>query len=234
MKVDKDQISAWGVHVFTGSGAVLGFLAIVSILNNDQVGAFLFLGIALVVDGADGFFARKVGVEEKTPYLDGVILDSIIDYLNYVIIPALMIFYFQMVPVGLELYSSLLIVFVSLYTFINVNMKTDDYYFSGYPSVWNVVVLYFFILNTNQWINLVVIISLSVLTFIPWKFVHPLRVKSYRNLTIFFTVIWAATTLRLVTKSEFNLIINDTIVLIIWLICTGYFIWICFIRSIKK
>ena len=233
MKVDKDQISAWGVHVFTGSGAVLGFLAIVSILNNDQVGAFLFLGIALVVDGADGFFARKVGVEEKTPYLDGVILDSIIDYLNYVIIPALMIFYFQMVPVGLELYLSLLIVFVSLYTFINVNMKTDDYYFSGYPSVWNICVLYFFILNTNEWINLVVIIILSILTFVPWKFVHPLRVKSFRNLTIFFTVIWAATTLRLVTKSEYNLIINDTIVLFVWLLCTAYFCWICFIRSIK-
>ena len=115
MKVNKDQISAWGVHAFTGSGAILGFLAIVSILNNDQVGAFLFLGIALFVDGADGFFARKVRVEEKTPYLDGVILDSIIDYLNYVIIPALMIFYFQMVPIGLELYLSALIVFVSLY-----------------------------------------------------------------------------------------------------------------------
>ena len=77
------------------------------------------------------------------------------------------------------------------------------------------------------------IIILSALTFIPWKFVHPLRVKSYKNLTIFFTIIWAATTIRLVTKSEINLIINDTIVLIIWLVCTGYFTWICFLRSIK-
>jgi len=78
-----------------------------------------------------------------------------------------------------------------------------------------------------------VIIILSILTFVPWKFVHPLRVKSYRNLTIFFTVIWSATTLRLVTKSEYNLIINDTVVLITWLICTGYFTYICFIRSLR-
>ena len=85
----------------------------------------------------------------------------------------------------------------------------------------------------SEWINLIVIIVLSVLTFVPWKFVHPLRVKSFRNLTIFFTVVWAATTLRLVTKSEINLIVNDTIVLLIWLICTGYFIYICFLRSIK-
>ena len=235
MKVDKDQISAWGVHVFTGSGAVLGFLAIVSILNNDQVGAFLFLGIALVVDGADGFFARKVGVEEKTPYLDGVILDSIIDYLNYVIIPALMIFYFQMVPVGLELYLSLLIVFVSLYTFINVNMKTDDYYFRGFPAVWNIVVLYFFILGTHLYINFFVIIICLILTFIPIKFVHPLRVKDLRNVTIFFTIIWSATTLKLVTTPSTNIfMINNTIIFIFWIISSIYFACICFGRSIQK
>ncbi len=233
MKVDKDKLSGYAVHAYTATGAILGFLAMISTLNNDQVGAFLFLGIALIVDGTDGNIARKINVEEKVPNLDGVILDSIIDYLNYVINPALMIYFFNMVPNGFNIFLPALIIGVSLYTFINVNMKTDDYYFSGFPAVWNIVVLYFFILNTNEWINLIVIIILSVLTFIPWKFVHPLRVKSYKNLTIFFTIIWAATTIRLVTKSEINLIINDTIVLIIWLVCTGYFTWICFLRSIK-
>ena len=233
MKVDKDKISAYSVHAFTASGAILGFLAIVSILNNDQAGAFLWLGMAILVDGVDGSLARRVGVEEKTPNLDGIILDSIIDYLNYVIIPALMIFYFSMVPPGFEVILPALIVGTSLYTFINVNMKTEDYYFQGWPALWNIAVLYFFILNTNEWINLIVIIILTILTFVPWKFVHPLRVKEYRNMTIFFTVIWGATSLRLVTKSEINLIIDDTIVLLIWLICTGYFIYICFLRSIK-
>mgnify|MGYP001174787628 CR=1 FL=1 len=233
MKLDKDKLSGWAVHAFTGSGAVLGFLAMVSILNNDQVGAFLFLGIAIAVDGIDGNIARKIGVEEKVPNLDGTTLDNIIDYFNYVINPALMIYYFNMVPSGFEIILPAIIIAVSLYTFINVNMKTDDYYFTGFPSLWNIVVLYFFILNTNVWINFVVIIILSVLTFVPWKYVHPFRVKSYRNLTIFFTIVWSATTLRLVTKSEINLIINDSIVLLLWLICTGYFTWICFIRSIK-
>ena len=136
-------------------------------------------------------------------------------------------------PNGFEIIMPAIIFGVSLYTFINVNMKTDDYYFRGFPAIWNIVVLYFFILNSNVWINLIVIIILSILTFIPFKFVHPLRVKSYRNLTIFFTVIWSATTLRLVTKSEINLIMNDTIVLIIWLICTGYFSYICLNKSLK-
>ena len=233
MKVDKDQISAWGVHALTGSGAILGFLALISILNNDQTGAFLWLGLALLVDGIDGTLARRVGVEEKAPHLDGIILDSIVDYLNYVINPALMIYWFQLVPNGFEIIMPAIIFGVSLYTFINVNMKTDDYYFRGFPAIWNIVVLYFFILGSNVWINLIVIIILSILTFIPLKFVHPLRVKSYRNLTIFFTVIWSATTLRLVTKSEINLIINDTLVLIIWLICSGYFSYICLNKSLK-
>ena len=109
MKFDKDQISAWGVHAFTGSGAILGFLALISILNNDQVGSFLWLGMALLVDGVDGTLARKVGVEEKAPNLDGIILDSIIDYLNYVINPALMIYWFQMVPSGFEMIMPALI-----------------------------------------------------------------------------------------------------------------------------
>ena len=233
MKVDKDQISAWGVHAFTGSGAILGFLALISILNNDQTGSLLGLGLALLVDGIDGTLARRVGVEEQAPNLDGIILDSIVDYLNYVINPALMIYWFQLVPNGFEMIMPAIIFGVSLYTFINVNMKTDAYYFIGFPAIWNIVVLYFFILGSNVWINLIVIIILSILTFIPFKFVHPLRVKSYRNLTIFFTVIWSATTLRLVTKSEINLIINDTIVLIIWLICSGYFSYVCLNKSIR-
>jgi Phosphatidylserine synthase len=209
-------------------------LALISILNNDQAGSFLWLGLALLVDGIDGTIARKMGVVDKAPNLDGTILDSIIDYLNYVIIPALMVYWFQMVPNGWEIVIPAGMFGVSLYTFINVNMKTKDYYFRGFPALWNIVVLYFFILGTSQIINLIVIIILLILTFIPLKFVHPLRVKKYRNMTIFFTIIWSATTLKLVTSpSEINLFQNEKIVFIIWIICTIYFTVICFNKSVK-
>ena len=74
--IDKDKIAAWAVHGFTASGAVLGFLAIISILNSDLVGAFLWLGLALLIDGIDGTLARKIGVTDKTPNIDGLILDN--------------------------------------------------------------------------------------------------------------------------------------------------------------
>ena len=233
-KINKNKIAAWAVHGFTGSGAVLGFLAIIAILNSDAVGAFLWLGLALLIDGLDGTLARKVNVSEQTPNIDGTILDSVIDYLNYVIIPSLMIYWFGMVPSILEIILPAAIFLVSLYTFANLRMKTDDYYFRGFPAVWNIVVLYFFVLGTNEYINVAVIIICLILTFVPIKFVHPLRVKELRNLTIFFTIIWSATTLKLVTtpSSKFFMI-DSTIIFILWVVTSIYFAIICWGRSIK-
>ena len=234
-KINTDKIAAWAVHGFTASGAVLGFLAIISILNNDLVGAFLWLGLALLIDGIDGTLARKIGVLDKTPNIDGSTLDNVIDYLNYVIIPALMIYWFQMVPNGWEIILPAGMFAVSLYTFANMNMKTNDYYFSGFPAVWNIVVLYFYILNTHPIINVIIILFLFIFTFIPIKFVHPLRVKKIRNLTIFCTVLWSATTLKLVTtNSDINLFAEQKIVLLIWILCSIYFATICGTRSFKN
>ena len=233
-KINTDKIAAWAVHGFTASGAVLGFLAIISILNNDLVGAFLWLGLALLIDGIDGSLARKIGVLDKTPNIDGSTLDNVIDYLNYVIIPALMIYWFQMVPNGWEIILPAGMFAVSLYTFANMNMKTNDYYFSGFPAVWNIVVLYFYILNTHPIINVIIILLLFVFTFIPIKFVHPLRVKKIRNLTIFCTVLWSATSLKLVTTNpDINLFAEQKIVLLIWIVCSIYFATICGTRSFK-
>ena len=234
-KINTDKIAAWAVHGFTASGAVLGFLAIISILNNDLVGAFLWLGLALLIDGIDGTLARKIGVLDKTPNIDGSTLDNVIDYLNYVIIPALMIYWFQMVPNGWEIILPAGMFAVSLYTFANMNMKTNDYYFSGFPAVWNIVVLYFYILNTHPIINVIIILFLFIFTFIPIKFVHPLRVKKIRNLTIFCTVLWSATTLKLVTTPSTNVfMIDNTNIFILWVVSSIYFASVCWGRSIKK
>ena len=234
-KFNKEKIAAWAVHGFTGSGAVLGFLAIISIINSDAVGAFLWLGLALLIDGIDGTLARKIDVHKQTPNIDGTIIDSVVDYLNYTIIPSLMIYWFQMVPQGFEIIAPASIFLVSIYTFANVNMKTEDYYFRGFPAVWNIVVLYFFILGTHLYINLAVIIICLILTFIPIKFVHPLRVKELRNFTIFVTIIWSATTLKLVTTPTSKIfMIDSTIIFIIWIFTSIYFAIICWGRSIDK
>ncbi len=194
----RELAAAWAVHAFTASGAVLGFLALVAILEGDKIAAFMWLGLALFVDGIDGTLARRVRVTELTPKFDGATLDNVIDYFTYVVVPAMMVYWFGIVPPGWEVYAAACIMAVSCYTFANADMKTADYYFSGFPAVWNLVVLYFHVLQSDPWVNLVVIGICAVMTFIPVKFVHPLRVRKLRKISIPMTVLWAATSLRLV------------------------------------
>lgn len=235
-KHEPQQVAmAWAVHAFTASGIVLGFLALVAILDNDETAVFMWLGLALFVDGIDGTLARKVRVREVTPQLDGTTLDNVIDYFNYVAVPAMMVYWFGLVPEGWATVTAAAIMAVSCYTFANTDMKTSDYYFSGFPAVWNVVVLYFHILQTSPWTNLIVIAICAVLTFIPLKYVHPFRVTAWRSVTIPMTVLWAATTLRLV------LIPSDvpteqkasSIFFWLWVLATLYFAGLSLWRSFQ-
>jgi phosphatidylcholine synthase len=204
LNIDREmrKAIAWAVHAFTACGIIAGFLALVAVLKNDAVAAFLWLGLALFVDGIDGSLARKARVLEYLPNFDGRTLDNVIDFFNYVAVPALMVYWFEMVPDNQGLAAAATIMAVSLYTFANVGMKSEDYYFVGFPAIWNVVVLYFYILDTHWVVNLVTIVLLSILTFIPIKFVHPLRVTDWREITIPVTVLWAAMTLSLVISSK--------------------------------
>ena len=233
--INKNKLTAWAVHGFTASGIVLGFLSVVAILNNDHVAAFLWLGLALLVDGIDGTLARKAKVNENVPSIDGSTLDNVIDYFTYVTIPALMIYWFGMVPEGWRIICSATILAASCYTFANINQKTQDFYFIGFPALWNIVVLYFYIIGTSQWLNFLVIVILIILTFIPIKYVHPLRVQSMRNITLPITVLWAATSLRLVTlpPGEENVLSTFPTIFLLWILSSLYFLLICLSRSFK-
>ena len=222
-------------NMLTLIGVCIGLTSIRFALSGEFHLAIIAIIFAALIDGLDGTLARKVNVSEQTPNIDGTILDSVIDYLNYVIIPSLMIYWFGMVPGILEIVLPAAIFLVSLFTFANLQMKTDDYYFRGFPAVWNIVVLYFFILGTHEYVNVVVIIICLILTFVPIKFVHPLRVKELRNLTIFFTIIWSATTLKLVTTPSSKIfMIDSTIIFTLWALTSIYFAVICWGRSIKN
>ncbi len=227
---------AWAVHAFTISGIVLGFLALVAVLKGDAVAAFMWLGLALFVDGIDGSLARKARVLEYTPNFDGRTLDNVIDFFNYVAVPALMVYWFAMVPGTLGVAAAAAIMAVSCYTFANVGMKSDDYYFVGFPALWNIVVLYFYILGTHWIINLGTIVALCVLTFIPVKFVHPLRVTDWRHVTIPMTVLWAAMSLSLILSARDRVGWGtvEWIELAAWIAASVYFAGISLWRSFFK
>jgi phosphatidylcholine synthase len=236
--IDRDlkKAIAWAVHAFTTCGIVAGFLALVAVLKNDPVAAFMWLGLALFVDGIDGTLARRARVLEYTPNVDGRTLDNVIDFFNYTAVPALMVYWFEMVPGALGIGAAAAIMAVSCYTFANTAMKSDDYYFVGFPALWNVVVLYFYILDTPWMVNFGTIAALCVLTFIPVKFVHPLRVADWRDITIPVTVLWAALSLSLIISAKdrgaWGMV--ERIELWVWVAASIYFAGISLWRTFFK
>ena len=229
--------AAWAVHAFTASGIVLGFLALIDILEGDPVGVFIWLGLALFVDGIDGTLARRAKVRELTPQFDGATLDNVIDYFNYVAVPAMMIYWFGFVPPGFEIPAACAIMAVSTYTFANVGVKSHDYYFVGFPALWNLVVLYFHVLQTGPWVNLAVIAACCVLTFVPWKYVHPFRVRDWRKITVPMTVLWAGTTVALVLippdDGDGKAVEASPAIFWLWVLASVYFLVLSIWRTIR-
>jgi phosphatidylcholine synthase len=226
--------AAWAVHAFTASGIVLGFLALLAIIDGDELAVFLWLGLALFVDGIDGTLARRANVAVVTPQVAGATLDNIIDYFNYVAVPAMMIYWFDFVPEGWRTVSAAGILLVSCYTFANVGIKTHDYYFVGFPALWNLVVLYFYIMQSDPWVNLIVLAICGVLTFVPLKYVHPFRVRAWRKVTIPMTVLWAATSLRLLIDPGVPEPREASwIVFWLWVVSSVYFAALSAWRSIR-
>ena len=220
------------VHLFTVSGVLFSFLALIASIEQNLPLVFLYLALALFVDGIDGSLARKVDVKKHTPNINGEILDNIIDYLNYVFVPAFVIYWLELVPAGMGLILSALILIVSCYTFANNNIKTSDFYFSGFPALWNVVILYFYILETEPFTNLIIIFILSILTFIPFKYLHPFRVRHLRRISLFVLSIWMLTTVIMVYFDYLNKALLD-IAFLFWCITNFYFVVLTVMRTVQ-
>jgi phosphatidylcholine synthase len=228
------RLRAWAVHAFTASGAVFGFLALATALDGDRAAAFLWLGVALAVDGVDGALARKADVRRVIPGFDGAALDNVIDYFTYVAVPAVMIYRFGMVPPGWEAPAAAAIMAVSGYTFANLELKTRDWWFTGFPATWNLVALAFHVLGTGPWINLAVIAVCGAATFAPLKFVHPVRVRAWRPATLAATAVWAAASLALLLADPAGGPLREAAPRAFWAWCatTAYFLVLTAARSL--
>ena len=225
-----ERLRAWAIHAFTASGAVIAMLALTAVMEGDAAQAFLWLGLAFVVDGLDGPLARRYRVAEVLPRISGDTLDLVIDYLTYVVVPAVLLARFGLVPDGIGALTAGLILAVSLYTFANRDMKTSDNYFEGFPAVWNVLVLYMWALETDPWVNLAIIAVAAILTFTRLKFTHPMRVTRLRPLTLASTGLWAALSLAVVLTHP------DVPQALIWpwVALIGYFLGLTAWRSLDR
>ena len=154
--------------------------------------AFAWLALALVIDTLDGPIARHLKVEERLPRFSGARLDLVIDYLTYVFIPAIMLLQGAFLTGTGGLLIAALIPLSSLYHFCDTHSKSADNCFVGFPAVWNVIVLYIFAFHPGEQIASIVVVIFVLLTFIPFKWVHPIRVKVMRPLTLSLGALWFA------------------------------------------
>jgi phosphatidylcholine synthase len=180
------------IHLFTAAGAAAGFMALAAAVKGQFPAMFFWLGAALLIDGVDGTFARLVKIEETAPEYDGKVLDLVIDYLTYVIVPVAGIWRSGLMGDDLALGLGLLIVVASSLYFADRRMKMADHFFRGFPALWNVVALYLFVFPMPAWMIAAIIIILCALMFLRVPFVHPMRVRSFRALSIAFSCVWFA------------------------------------------
>ena len=177
MKYHAQKFYAYLVHVFTSLGAVLGVLALSAIYHH-QIGlAFSYIAIAIIVDAIDGSLARMVDIK-KLAKIDGALLDNIIDFLNYAVVPAFFIMTIDgngSVPLHFKIPCMIMIIMASCYQFTQVDAKTDDHFFKGFPSYWNIVIFYLFYWQLNPMTNVYIITALTILSFIPIKYIYPSR-----------------------------------------------------------
>jgi phosphatidylcholine synthase len=182
---------AFAVHVFTASGAALGLLALLAASRGEWPLMFVWLGAALVVDGIDGTFARHFRVAEVVPRWSGDVLDFVVDFLTYVVVPAYAIAVGGLLPAMVATPLALVIVVTAAIYFADRQMKTTDNHFQGFPALWNLVAFYLFLLRPDPWIAAAAIGLLAALTFVPFPFVHPMRVERRRALNIVLMAVWA-------------------------------------------
>jgi phosphatidylcholine synthase len=147
------------LHVFTTLGVIVGMLALEAVFNNRAKAAIIYLLLTQVIDGIDGPIARGIDIVKTVPKIDGYVLDLVIDYVTCVLVPAAFMHRFGMLPQAISLPVVCLVVFLSAMWFSRTDMMTDDNWFRGFPSTWNLVIPTLYVINMGRWPNAIATIA---------------------------------------------------------------------------
>jgi phosphatidylcholine synthase len=186
------RAAAFGVHIFTALGAGIALLALLEAVREHWAAMFAWLGVALVIDAADGPMARRLDVVRLQPNWSGDILDLVVDFVTYVFVPAYAVTASRLLmPVAAPILGIGIAISGALY-FADRRMKSDDNHFRGFPGLWNVAAFYLFLLHWPPVLSSLAIAILIVATFLPFHVLHPVRVVRLRWLTLTLMAVWAA------------------------------------------
>jgi phosphatidylcholine synthase len=188
---DASAIGSFCVHLLTASGAAFALLALIAAAGKRWAEMFAWLGLALLVDAVDGPLARLLKVAARLPRWSGDTLDLIVDFTTYVFVPAFAIAASGLLPQGLETAAGLLVTVTGALYFADRRMKMPDHYFRGFPALWNLAAFYLLLVRPQPYTAAAFVAVLVVLTFIPFPFVHPFRVRRLRPFNLAVLAAWA-------------------------------------------
>lgn len=184
-------LAAWGVHLLTASGAVFGLAAMAAAARGDAMLSFKWMMLTVAIDSVDGMLARRFRVKEVAPGVDGALLDNIVDYFTYTLVPVSFLHHIPLLPEGWLWPVSAAVSVSSAYQFCRTDAKTADHTFSGFPSYWNIAVFYLFIMGLPQGFNLAVLLLCAAGSFLPLRCLYPSRTPMLRPLSIALGGMWA-------------------------------------------
>lgn len=185
------RLKAVGVHLYTASGVVLALLILAAAFQGKVETALWLMLATLIIDSTDGLLARKFRVREALPYFDGAMLDNIVDYITYVFAPMALLWSAGFLPAGnLGLVIAAIPLLASSYQFCHVDAKTDDHFFLGFPSYFNVLAFFAIVFEMNPGALAALIVFCSLMVFVPIRYIYPTRTAAFRKLSLLLTALW--------------------------------------------
>ncbi len=190
----------WLIHAFTASGAFVGLFSLFAIYEHNFLLAFWLMGASILIDAVDGMFARAIKIKQAVPEIDGALLDNIVDFVNYTIVPCFFLLVSDLLPEHWRIVCVVAITFASTYQFTQIDAKTSDHFFKGFPSYWNIAIFYLFFWQMSPITNMIILLTLAVLSFVPIKYIYPSRLdyltnnKYLRMSMVVITILWGIAT----------------------------------------
>src|SRR4030088_1854354 len=204
------RAAAFSVHIFTALGAGIALIALLEAVREHWAAMFAWLGAALVVDALDGPLARRLDVARGQPDWSGAVLDLVVDFVTYVFVPAYAITASGLLlPVAAPILGAGIVVSAALY-FADRRMKTADNHFRGFLALCNAAAFYLFLLHLPPALSSLAVAVLTVLTFVPFRVLHPVRVTRWLGLTLSLVGVWAVLAIMTLAK-DFDVAASVTI-----------------------
>jgi phosphatidylcholine synthase len=222
---DGRTVAQFSVHVLTAAGAACALLALIAAVAGQWAVMFAWLGLALVVDAADGPLARRLDVARTLPRWSGETLDLVVDFATYVFVPAYAIAAGHVLPAWSAAVAGVCIVVSGALYFADRAMKTPDNYFRGFPALWNIAAFYLLLVRPPPLLALLFVAALVAATFVPFPFIHPVRVRRHRAFNIAVLVLWGVLAIAAVIL-DLDPPPWMTVVLCaigLYVVCAGYF-----------